>query len=53
MLDSLHIAYLHKEEDALTGEDLKTNRIIFLHSKKGHNEVITSNRNFERFLKKK
>ena len=53
MLDSLHTAYLHKEEDELTGEDLKTNRIIFLHSKKGHNEVITSNRNFERFLKKK
>ncbi|MES2772743.1 MAG: hypothetical protein V4722_01070 [Bacteroidota bacterium] len=49
-LDSLHIAYLHKEEDELTGEDLKANRIIFLHSKKGHNEVITNNRNFERFL---
>jgi len=51
-LDSLNVPYLHKEEDALTTEDLKTNRIIFLHSKMGHNEVITNNSNFERFLKK-
>ena len=49
-LDSLHIPYLHKEEDELTCKELKSNNIIFLHSKKGHNEVITSNRNFERFL---
>ncbi|MEO7310531.1 MAG: hypothetical protein ABIX01_09045 [Chitinophagaceae bacterium] len=51
-LDSLHIPYLHKEEDELVSGDLKNNRIIFLHSKKTHNEVITNNRNFERFLKK-
>ncbi len=49
-LDSLHIPYLHKEEDEVTTKELKSNNIIFLHSKKGHNEVITSNRNFERFL---
>ncbi len=49
-LDSLHIPYLHKEEDEVTSKELRGNNIIFLHSKKRHNEVITSNRNFERFL---
>jgi len=51
-MDSLHIPYLHKEEDDLTKEDLKNNPIIFLHSKKGHSDVIDNNRNFERFLRK-
>jgi hypothetical protein len=45
------IPFLHKEEDEVTEEELKNNRIIFLHSKKGHNEVITHQNNFERFLK--
>jgi hypothetical protein len=45
------IAFLHKEEDEVTEKELKTNRIIFLHSKKGHNEVITHQNNFERFLR--
>lgn len=42
---------LHKEEEEVTEEDLKKKRIIFLHSKKGHNEVITSYQNFERLLR--
>lgn len=45
------IPFLHKEEDEVTEEELKNNRIIFLHSKKGHNDVITNQRNFERFLR--
>lgn len=45
------IRFLHKEEDEVTEEELRKNRIIFLHSKKGHNEVITNHNNFERILR--
>jgi hypothetical protein len=45
------IPFLHKEEDEVTEEELRKNRIIFLHSKKGHNEVITNHNNFERILR--
>ncbi|WP_416440569.1 hypothetical protein [Phnomibacter sp. MR] len=45
------IRFLHKEEEEVREEDLRNNRIIFLHSKKGHNEVITHHNNFERFLR--
>ncbi|MDE3144137.1 MAG: hypothetical protein KGL19_08280 [Bacteroidota bacterium] len=42
--------FIDKEEDDCTSNDLKNNRIIFLHSKKQHNDVVTSNNNFQRFL---
>ncbi len=42
--------YLEKEEDDYTAADLKNNRIIFLHSKKKHNDVIANQNNFQRFL---
>jgi hypothetical protein len=44
------IPFLHKEDDEVTEEELKSHRIIFLHSKKGHNDVITHLNNFERLL---
>lgn len=50
-LDAGNLKYLHKEEDDCTAVDLESNRVIFLHSNKTHNEVITNNNNFERFLK--
>ena len=42
--------YLEKEEDDCTADDLKNNRILFLHSKKKHNDVIANQNNFQRFL---
>lgn len=50
-MDAWKWKYVQLEEDACTADDLKNNRFIFLHSKKAHNDVITSNNNFERFLK--
>ncbi len=49
-LDSMHVAYLHTEEEDVTMRELMNNRIIFLHSKKQHNEIITNRRNLERLL---
>lgn len=45
------IHFLHKEEEEVTEEELRNHRIIFLHSQKGHNEVITNHNNFELFLR--
>lgn len=42
--------FIDKEEEDCTANDLKNNRIIFLHSKKQHNDVVTSYNNFQRFL---
>jgi hypothetical protein len=50
-LDRLGIAYLHKPETDITTRDLQEHRIIFLHSKVGHSEVITHQQNYERFLR--
>ena len=46
-----HWPLIEKEEDNCTTADLTNNRIIFLHSIKHHNDVITNHLNFERFLK--
>jgi len=43
-------SFLSTEEDAITETQLKTNRIIFLHSKNKHNDVVSMNSNFTRFL---
>ena len=50
-LDSLGVPYLHKEEMDVTEAELRSNRVIFMHSKKGHNEVITSKVGFEMLLR--
>ncbi len=42
--------YIDKEEDDCTNVDMRDNRIIFLHSKKKHNDVVANHNNFERFL---
>ena len=42
--------YLQKEEDDINAGDLKNNRIIFIHSKREHNEVVSNKNNFQRFL---
>ncbi len=42
--------FIDKEEDDCTTNDLKNNRIIFLHSKRQHNDVVTNYNNFQRFL---
>jgi hypothetical protein len=51
VLDSLGISYLHKDEDDITQREIIENRIVFLHSKLGHNDVITDRDNFTRLLK--
>lgn len=50
-MDAWKWKYVQQEEDACTQEMLSNNYYIFLHSKKAHNDVITNNNNFERFLK--
>lgn len=50
-LDAGESRYIHKEEQDCSSTDLEFNRVIFLHSNKSHNEVITSYNNFERFLR--
>jgi predicted esterase len=45
-----HWPFLSTEEDDVTQSQLKTNRIIFLHSKNKHNDVVSLNNNFTRFL---
>ena len=42
--------YVLKEEDDFLKEDVKQNRIIFLHSKMQHNDVVAHENNFQRFL---
>jgi predicted esterase len=42
--------YVLKEEDDFSKSDLKQNRIIFLHSKMQHNDLVTHENNFQRFL---
>lgn len=50
-LDSAKFKYLHTSEDNYTNEDLFKNNTLIIHSNKTHNEVVTSNNNFTRFLK--
>ncbi len=50
--DSLHIPIVSLNEEALTETILKNMQKLFIYSSVGHNEVITNNRNWERFLRK-
>lgn len=45
-----HWKYVTKEEDDFLKEDVKLNKIVFLHSKMQHNDVVNNNNNFQRFL---
>ncbi|HSC54655.1 MAG TPA: hypothetical protein VLC98_13580 [Phnomibacter sp.] len=49
-LDSLHIPYIHREEDEVSLRELVGNRIVFLHSKLGHSDIITNRKNYEKLL---
>lgn len=49
--DSLHLPVVMVDEEAVTDELLRNNKKIFIFSSKGHNEVITNNNNWERFLR--
>lgn len=42
--------YLFAEEDAVTQQQLNTNRIVFLHSKNKHSDVVKLNNNISKFL---
>ncbi|MES2004406.1 MAG: hypothetical protein V4450_07785 [Bacteroidota bacterium] len=51
LTDSLHIPFLSLNEEAITESMLRDNNKLFIYSSKKHNEVITNNRNWERFLR--
>ena len=51
LLDSLQLDYFKSEEKNLKTIDLSSNRLIFIHSDLGHNEVISKRSQFELFLK--
>ncbi len=44
------ISFCSKEENELTVDDLKKNRLIFIHTELTHNEVIASKRQFRDYL---
>lgn len=50
LTDSLHIPMISLNEDDVTEKLLRDHHKLFMFSSKGHNEVITNNRNWERFL---
>lgn len=49
--DSLHMPFFSGEEENVTDGTLKAHRKLFIYSSKKHNEVITHNHNWERFLR--
>jgi len=50
LLQQQHVAYLQAEEGTLTGQQLQTNRLIIVHSKNQHNNIIFNPDNFELYL---
>lgn len=49
--DSLHIPIVSLTEEEVSASVLNANNKIFMFSSKAHNEVITNNNNWERFLR--
>ncbi len=49
--DTLHVPYLKANEESIGEKELRGDNKLFIYSSKGHNEVITNNRNWERFLR--
>ena len=52
LTDSLHVPIVSLNEDAISETVLKNTGKLFIYSAVGHNEVITNNRNWERFLRR-
>jgi hypothetical protein len=50
LTDSLHVPLVSLNEPEVTAEILRGNNKIFMFSSKAHNDVITSYRNWEKFL---
>lgn len=51
LTDSLHIPFFSGDEEKVDDVELRKHRKLFIYSSKKHNEVITHNRNWERFLR--
>lgn len=51
LADSLHIPFFSGNEEDVNEAELKKHQKLFIYSSKKHNEVITHNRNWERFLR--
>jgi predicted esterase len=51
LTDSLRMPMISVNEDDVSEKLLRDNNKLFMFSSKGHNEVITNNRNWERFLR--
>jgi len=51
LTDSLHIPFFSDDEEKVNDAELKKHHKLFIYSSKKHNEVITHNRNWERFLR--
>jgi len=49
-LDSLNLPYFKTKETDLKENDLSRNRLIFIHTKLNHNEVISERKQFQNFL---
>lgn len=49
LLSANHIPYFEVEETALTADELKNNRLLFIHSLKEHNDIVNPD-NFRLFL---
>jgi hypothetical protein len=49
-LKAWNMPFTHIPSDEFTDDDLKSNRIIIIESKLGHNEVINTQHQFKRFL---
>jgi hypothetical protein len=51
LTDSLHVSVISLNEDDVNEKLIRDNNKLFMFSSQGHNEVITHNRNWERFLR--
>ncbi len=49
-MDARKTAPLVSEESTVTDPQLRTNHLVFLHSSKGHNEILSTGGNLRRFL---
>lgn len=50
LLDEQHLAYTETEESNLTAQQVKTDRLLFIHSLHEHNDIICKPDNFQLFL---
>ncbi len=50
LLQQQHVPFLQAEESALTPQQLQANRLVIVHSKSQHNDIIFNPDNFELYL---